>query len=222
MSTPLRAVLFDAEGTLLHIHPSVGEVYARVLSREGLFLPGEELDRRIRALWPVFRRAFFGKFSPEGCRQLWKEIFSQALAPWLDGHPVERLFQAVYEAFSRPESFRLASGTREALEGLKRQGLKVAILSNWDERLPRLLKALGLKDHFEAVFLACELGVGKPAPEAFHLACEALGVAPPEVLMIGNDPEDDYQGALSAGLRARLYRGEDLREILREEGLWCA
>ena len=220
MGAILRAVLFDAEGTLLHIYPSVGEVYARVLSGRGLRLSAEELDRRLRGLWPTFRKAFFGNFSPHGCRRLWREIFRKALSPWLDGHPEDELFEAVYEAFARPESFRLAPGTREALRILREGGLKVAVLSNWDERLPRLLRAFGLADHFEAVFLACELGVGKPAPEAFHLACEALGVAPQETLMVGNDPEDDYQGALFAGLRARLYRGEDLREILKEEGLW--
>ncbi|RUM89040.1 MAG: hypothetical protein DSZ24_02235 [Thermodesulfatator sp.] len=220
MGMSLRAVLLDAEGTLLYIYPSVGEIYARVLAGEGLFLPAGELDQRLRALWPVFRKAFRDHFSPEGCRKKWEELFRQVVAPWLDGRAGRELFFLVYEAFSRPENFRLAPGAQEALEALKRQGLKLAVLSNWDERLPRLLRALQWTDYFEAVFLACEMGVGKPDPRAFHRACEALGVAPEETLMIGNDPEDDYQGALAAGLRARLYRGEDLRDLLREEGLW--
>ena len=65
--------------------------------------------------------------------------------------------------------------------------------------------------------MACELGVGKPSPEAFRLACEALGVRPEEALMVGNDPRDDFEGARRAGLKAWLYRGEDLYEILRRE-----
>ncbi len=213
----LRAVLLDAEGTLVHIHPSVGQVYARVLAEEGLKLDPDLLDARIREIWPRYRGLFRKGISPQGCRRLWARIFEEVMAPWLNGEPRKPLFEKIYRAFAQPENFRLASGAREALQYLRERSLTVAVLSNWDERLPQLLSSLGLRDYFACIFVACETGVGKPHPQAFHRACKVLGVAPGETLMVGNDPEDDYLGALRAGLRARLYRGENLLELLCEE-----
>ncbi len=212
----LKAVIFDAEGTLFHIYPSVGAVYARVLSGFGYRVEPSEIDLRIRRLWPVFK-GYFEDFTPEGCLDAWKRIFRGTVAPWVDGERWEDLFKETYETFARPEAFRLAPGTKEALEFLHAQGIKTAILSNWDERLFRLLEAFGLSGAFEKVLVACELGVGKPSPEAFILACEILGVRPEEALMVGNDPEEDFEGARKVGLKARLYRGENLYEILSQE-----
>ncbi|MFF0482540.1 HAD family hydrolase [Streptomyces sp. NPDC004435] len=62
------------------------------------------------------------------------------------------------------------------------------------------LRALGVRDHFEAVLCAAELGSAKPAPEAFHAACAALGLAPREVAYVGDRPDIDALGAQEAGL----------------------
>ncbi|WP_031013919.1 HAD family hydrolase [Streptomyces sp. NRRL F-5727] len=62
------------------------------------------------------------------------------------------------------------------------------------------LRALGVRDHFEAVLCAAELGSAKPAAEAFHAACAALGLAPHEVAYVGDRPDIDALGAQEAGL----------------------
>ncbi|MFD3537641.1 HAD family hydrolase [Streptomyces sp. NPDC058664] len=63
------------------------------------------------------------------------------------------------------------------------------------------LRALGLRDRFEAVLCAAELGTAKPAPEAFHAACAALDLAPYEIVYVGDQPDIDARGAREAGLR---------------------
>ncbi|MFD6371584.1 HAD family hydrolase [Streptomyces roseolus] len=62
------------------------------------------------------------------------------------------------------------------------------------------LRALGVRDHFEAVLCAAELGSAKPAAEAFHAACAAFGLAPHEVAYVGDRPDIDALGAREAGL----------------------
>jgi putative hydrolase of the HAD superfamily len=62
------------------------------------------------------------------------------------------------------------------------------------------LRTLGIWDRFEAVLCAAELGVSKPAPEAFHAACEVLGLSPHQVAYVGDHPEIDARGAAEAGL----------------------
>jgi putative hydrolase of the HAD superfamily len=62
------------------------------------------------------------------------------------------------------------------------------------------LRVLGVRDRFEAVLCAAELGFAKPEAEAFHAACEALGLPPHEVAYVGDHPEIDGRGAAEAGL----------------------
>lgn len=87
------------------------------------------------------------------------------------------------------------------------------------------LRVLGVRDRFEAVLCAAELGVAKPAAEAFHAACTALGLAPGEVAYVGDQPDIDARGAVEAGLlgvwldradsggRPELNRITDLRQL---------
>ncbi|MEU8520574.1 HAD family hydrolase [Streptomyces sp. NPDC048577] len=77
-----------------------------------------------------------------------------------------------------------------------------AVLSNSSiHNQERKLRVLGVRDRFEAVLCAAELGVAKPAAAAFHAACAALDLAPHEVAYVGDQPDIDARGAVEAGLR---------------------
>jgi putative hydrolase of the HAD superfamily len=76
-----------------------------------------------------------------------------------------------------------------------------AVLSNSSLTVQdRKLRVLGLRDRFEAVLCAAELGVSKPKAEAFLAACDALELAPHQVAYVGDHPEIDGRGAAEAGL----------------------
>ncbi|WP_067284336.1 HAD family hydrolase [Streptomyces jeddahensis] len=64
----------------------------------------------------------------------------------------------------------------------------------------RKLRVLGVRDRFETVLCAAELGVSKPAAEAFHAGCAALALEPAEIAYVGDQPEIDARGARDAGL----------------------
>ncbi|MEU8589673.1 HAD family hydrolase [Streptomyces sp. NPDC048664] len=85
----------------------------------------------------------------------------------------------------------------DALAGSHRH----AVLSNSNGRVQeRKLRVLGLRDRFEAVLCATELGVSKPDARAFHAVCDTLGLAPHQVAYVGDHPEIDGRGAADAGL----------------------
>ncbi|MER6013784.1 HAD family hydrolase [Streptomyces bluensis] len=101
----------------------------------------------------------------------------------------------------------------DALAGSHRH----AVLSNSSIRVQdRKLRVLGVRDRFESVLCAAELGVHKPAAEAFHAACTALALPPHEVAYVGDHPEIDGRGAADAGLlsvwidRAGPHTGGDV------------
>jgi putative hydrolase of the HAD superfamily len=68
------------------------------------------------------------------------------------------------------------------------------------------LHGIGLAGHFATTVSAREFGIGKPDPRIFHEACRRLGVAPNEVLHIGDDWALDVVGAHGAGLRSAWVR----------------
>jgi putative hydrolase of the HAD superfamily len=76
-----------------------------------------------------------------------------------------------------------------------------AVLSNSSIHVQEhKLRVLGIRDRFETVVCAAELGVSKPEARAFHAVCEALELAPRQVAYVGDHPEIDGRGAAEAGL----------------------
>ncbi|WP_454853211.1 HAD family hydrolase [Promicromonospora soli] len=97
-----------------------------------------------------------------------------------------------------------------ALRRVHDAGLVAAVLTNGDSaHQGRKLERVGLTDHLDVVVASDDLPAGKPDPRAYAAACEVLGVAPGDVLMVGNDLEKDYQGPLDAGLGAVLLDRHD-------------
>jgi putative hydrolase of the HAD superfamily len=85
-----------------------------------------------------------------------------------------------------------------------------AVLSNSSLHVQdHKLRVLGLRDRFETVLCAAELGVSKPQARAFLAACDALGLPPHEVAYVGDHPEIDGRGAAAAGLLSVLIDRAD-------------
>jgi putative hydrolase of the HAD superfamily len=102
-----------------------------------------------------------------------------------------------YEVFiAERMRVQLFDDARPALAWLA-QRLPVVAVSNGNADLQRI----GLGRYFSAGFSAQEFGVGKPDARIFHAAAEAVGVAPHEVLHVGDDARLDVVGALDAGLQ---------------------
>ena len=99
---------------------------------------------------------------------------------------------------------RTVPGTREMLEGLRDAGLRLAVISNADGRVADYLAHAGLADLFEVVLDSGLVGIDKPDPRIFELACARLGLRPDECVYVGDTPEVDGRGARQAGMPAVL------------------
>jgi FMN hydrolase / 5-amino-6-(5-phospho-D-ribitylamino)uracil phosphatase len=87
----------------------------------------------------------------------------------------------------------------DALPALERLRVlrPVASLTNGNADLERI----GLHRHFAHQIAARDIGCAKPDAKIFLTAAERLGVAPENILHVGDDPELDVVGARDAGLR---------------------
>jgi putative hydrolase of the HAD superfamily len=93
--------------------------------------------------------------------------------------------------------FHLLPGAKSATDKLLRAGLRVAVVSNWDAGLRKILSELGLELR---VFTSAEAGAPKPAAAVFELALAHLGVEAGRAVHVG-DSEADRDGAAAAGMR---------------------
>ena len=95
--------------------------------------------------------------------------------------------------------FRPLAGAAEAMGRLRRAGLALACVSNWDVSLGSQLARAGLADHFDELVSSAEAGTAKPDPAVFATALARLGIPASRALHIG-DGEGDRDGAAAAGL----------------------
>ena len=116
---------------------------------------------------------------------------------FLEGAAIDLDPVAFVDAYIEALRFELVPGAAEAVTSLRRRGLALAVVSNWDIALPDHLAELGL-GHLP-VFTSAAAGCAKPDPKPFRLALDALGVRPERALHVG-DKVDDELGGKAAGM----------------------
>lgn len=106
-------------------------------------------------------------------------------------------------------------GAQEVLETLRRRGFRLGMLTNLTNRLQlEKLRALGFEDHFERIVTSEEAGIDKPHPGAFDFLRRAFELPPESFLMVGDDFENDIQGASRAGMASAWLRHQELSRPL--------
>lgn len=207
--TSLRAVLLDVGGTLVESRPSPPEVYAHVFSQLGEPVSGDRVAPVFRRVWTEMTEVHprgLDRYSrlKGGEREWWGEFLRRVLALLKSSAPWEEALDRLFVAFSEPSLWHVFPDVPTALENLRRRGLRLAVVSNWDSRLPALLTSLGLTGYFDTMVVSALEGVEKPAAEIFLRAARRLQVEPHHCLHVGDSPLDDLRGAESAGVRAVL------------------
>lgn len=202
------AITFDVTGTLIH-SPRRAEIYQEVLARHGVAAEAADLARLIPLVWQEMAcgaEMAADRFSthPGGARGWWQR-FVERVGEHLGG-PVPSPFAAaeLFARFARAEAWELYPEVDQALADLQRRGFRLAVVANWDGRLPGLLAELGLARRLDAVVYSAAAGVEKPHPRIFRAACHELEVDPSEALHVGDRVKEDVEGALAIGMEALL------------------
>ena len=232
-----RVILFDVYGTLVCPHLGDLDDQARLASGEDSFVATAErfgFGKDVGIKWHGW---FFEAIASEH-----KELKEQGISPaevqvdkiWADmigmvggdltgSQP--QMFAAYREMMENP--VRAFSGAVEALRTLKERGVGLGIVSNSQfYTMPILGLTLGINpDEFfdpELTFFSFRPGFSKPSPYFFRLVKTTalhLGLRPEEVLVVGNDLENDVLAAEAHGLQAVLFHGNDQSVRLGKGGL---
>jgi phosphoglycolate phosphatase len=197
-SRPLRAVLFDFDGTLADSYPAITASVNHVRAAHGLAPLGVDDVR------PHVGR---------GPELLMDSTVGQgAVARNLS------LYRAHHPSVMR-EGTKLLPGVVAALEDLRHRGLRLAVCSNKPVKFTRqLLEWLGMTESFEVVLGPEDVPSPKPAPDMLLLALRRLGVPAGEALYVG-DMVVDIQTARAAGVSVWVVpTGSDERTTLEAAG----
>jgi REG-2-like HAD superfamily hydrolase len=209
-----KLVTFDCAQTLVRVDWQPAMIAVQSASRAGMAfdrqVAAEVYDRKLRSRWPEFMQLNLQR--DEG---VLADFWHRLTVDWMTetGLPHERAQDVVHNADEMlfgPESavFSLYDDTLACLDRLREAGVRMAIVSNWDNSLHRTLRMFALTDYFEHVVASLEEGVEKPKARIFQIALERAGVQPGEALHVGDNPVDDWQGARNVGMRALLIDRE--------------
>jgi len=133
-------------------------------------------------------------------------VFQQAFeAANLDATQTSEYSRKVRAVFTEIGSWALYDDTLPVLKRLSSRGWMHVLLSNHVPELPDILQQLGLDNSLEAIFCSAQTGYEKPNPNAFRMVLAAYPAANP-IWMIGDNPQADFTGARTNGLRAILVR----------------
>ena len=199
----LKAVSFDAAGTLFYLTKTVGDHYALIGEKVGLNLNARKLHAAFHSVWAKMppREPIDGPRENDD-KDWWRELADQVFreaAPEVGELDRDNFFEVAYEHFAEPGVWELYPDVIDVLKQLHPR-FQLAIVSNFDGRLRVILERLGISKYFGRTFVSSEMGADKPDPEIFRRAVKFLGLQPGDLLHVGDDPERDWRAAAAAGL----------------------
>ena len=220
--TGFQWLVFDAVGTLIRPEPSVSAAYHAVAARHGSRLSLEETSSRFKA---AFQASELRDVSPCAAKssaaigsqmtatvRMTSEALERERWRWIvrtvvdDLEDVEPCYLELFDHFARTESWRCFDDVPVMLPRLAEAGYRLAIASNFDDRLNGLVRGLSALASVERSIVSSLVGFRKPSREFYRVLLQELDCRPTDVLMVGDDLENDVIGARQAGLSALLLR----------------
>ncbi len=196
MGPVIRALLFDFNGVLVDDEPLHLEMFQRVLAEEGVSLSREDYYAHYLGL------------DDRGC-------FAAVLAAAGEPAPLPRLMRLIarkasyYQERIREQGYPFFPGALDLVRGAAEAGRMLGVVSGaLREEVEGALRQAGVYGLFKVLVTAEDVAEGKPDPEGYRRALEALNTLPPlperlvhphEVLAIEDSPAG-LEAAAGAGL----------------------
>ncbi|KII92083.1 hypothetical protein PLICRDRAFT_36861 [Plicaturopsis crispa FD-325 SS-3] len=211
---PIRFVTFDALHTVVRIRHSIAHQYRKALEPYVGELDGDAVRRSFKTAFLEAKKSTSSSSDPTA---YWSKIIT-ATALGAGANPealnsnIRNVVDDLMLRFSSRAAYEPFSDAKTTLDDLETAGIPTAIISNADSRMRLAMEDLGLLKHTRGLLISDEEGFAKPDPRIFHRAMRLYGPAhiePEQCLHIGDDPDEDYRGALAAGFQALHLRRPD-------------
>ena len=177
---PIKAVLFDMDGTLVDSSDAWFTLFNRARVQFG----------KAPVARGVFDHDVWGCPFEEELKMFFPDVDGKDVLEFYDGHYLDAA-----------DHLRLIEGVEEVLAALADRDIPMAVVTNTHRPLAlKVLDRLGLAQWFKDVVGGDEVEHGKPAPDMVLLGCERVCVGPDEALFVG-DTVTDVKAGEAAGVR---------------------
>jgi putative hydrolase of the HAD superfamily len=201
----VRAVLFDALGTLVALDPPAPALRQGLSARAGLEVTLEQAERAIAAEIAYYR-AHLDEGSDRSSLVALRRRCAAELCAALPAHARNAPLELIEEVLLDSLRFRAFDDARPALIAARALPARVMVVSNWDISLDDVLRRLDLAPLLDGVITSAGAGARKPAAAAFVRALALAGVGPEHAVHIGDSLDEDVAGAIAAGIAPILLR----------------
>jgi putative hydrolase of the HAD superfamily len=187
-----KAVFLDALGTMVELEPP----WVGLRAALGDGIPDDRLVGAVRA-----EMAYYKAHSDEGrdaesladLRLRCAELLSRELGTEVS---TETLVDSI--------RFSAYPDAAPALQRLREAGMTLVCVSNWDISLEQVLDRCGLAELLDGIVSSAAAGARKPDPAIFATALELAQCQAGEAIHVGDNAEEDVEGAAAAGIRVLL------------------
>lgn len=181
---PIKAVLFDHDGTLVDSEPTHFRMWQEVLTSYGVTL-SEKQYKDYHAGMPTTANAI---------DMVSRFAINEDPATLVDAK------NAVMRTFLARAAFPLMPGVKDVLSSFRNDGLRLAVVTGAGKNAAQAtLHAYSLHEFFETIVSGDDVTQSKPAPDCYLLAIKRLGLSPSECIAI-EDTEHGVNAATSAGV----------------------
>jgi putative hydrolase of the HAD superfamily len=192
-----RAVIFDLWATLVPWDQEGANRFYDAMAQAG----GVE-ETRFREAWLSGRKTREVGPISDHLRDLFAELGAE---PDLDEILDMRREWTKRSLQPRPDAL-------ETLAELRRRGHLLGLISVCSQDVPHVWDETPFAGALDELVFSCDVGVSKPDPRIYAIACERLGVEAADCLFVGDGANDELPGAERAGMTALQLRapGEPL------------
>ncbi|NWQ96365.1 HDHD3 protein, partial [Burhinus bistriatus] len=211
----LRFLTWDVKDTLLRLRQPVGESYAAEARAHGVRVQPEALSRSFREVYRAQSQRFpnYGQGRGLSSQQWWVDVVKQTfrLSGVHEDGVLTLMAENLYQDFCSAHNWEVLPGASETLSRCCQRGFRMGVISNFDNRLEKVLSQCNLRHHFEFVLTSEDTGFTKPDRRIFEKALHLGGVPPEQAAHVGDDYTRDYRAARDVGMHAFLLRaaGQD-------------
>ncbi|VVC41453.1 HAD-like domain,HAD-superfamily hydrolase, subfamily IA, REG-2-like,HAD hydrolase, subfamily IA [Cinara cedri] len=211
---PFKLITFDITGTLFKYRSCPAVEYSNILKKYGIEVKTSTLEDLINKNWKFMTKKHpnFGLDTGIGWETFWRTYAHNVLSKTFEieninvNVPMNTVIDDLMMTYSTGETFEVQNGAIELLEYLKKEGIPLGVLSNYDPRIKPIIKNIGLSHYFKFILSSYEVKSEKPDIRIFREAESFVDTCSDRDLFlhVGDSYSLDFIGAKNAGWSACL------------------
>jgi putative hydrolase of the HAD superfamily len=202
-----KAIIFDLFGTLVDSYSVQGYKMYLAEMATALELPVEDFSN----LWrdTIYERGIgIFKTTEESIRYICNKLKAS-----VSEYNIKKCDQI--RLGNTRKALTPKNGAVDILKRLRRLGYKIGLITNCSADVPFLWKKTEFSHLFDARIFSASVGMKKPDPQIYKLACEQLTVEPSECLYFGDGDSNELEGASQYGMDAVMIRDPNEKDPYR-------